>query len=68
MRHVEPAAFLERQAEQALELGCGALDDRLGLAKAIRISERLDGRLELGVREGALWHRRIIGACLPRSG
>src|SRR5690242_4220309 len=61
VRVLEPAALLERDRQQLLQLWGGAFDQCGGGGEALGIAERLDRGVELGVREGPLGHRRIIG-------
>src|SRR4051794_33436861 len=59
---LEPAAFLERDPQQLLQLGRRALDHLRGGHEALRVAQRPDRGVQLGIREGALRHRRIIAA------
>jgi selenide, water dikinase len=56
VRLPEPAALLERLGEDPLELWSDRGHARLGLAETVRIAQRLDRRLQLGVARWALWH------------
>jgi hypothetical protein len=59
VRFCKPAARLERLGEDALQLRGGLGDDRLGLAEAVGLLERLDRDLELplGVGPGGVGRR-----------
>ena len=53
---VKPAALVERQAQHALERGRGPRDQILGLAQSLRLGQRGDRRIELGIGVGAVGH------------
>lgn len=56
VREIEPAALGERLGEHPLERRSRLSDEILRFPQALRVGDRFDGGIELGVGEGAVRH------------